>query len=791
MLNYKKNLTQIRFDAKRIIHLPRFGRAAKFFFTTFLTFFMRKLLQCWLGVLLLVTAFGQKTQAQATFALNNPPGGSAGTYNFQVGNGSVSGNPLTVTTGNTAVSYSVYVYKPVGDNTTDGNVEIYAGDNNAQLASTPISQNYLTNVNWFPLNSSQQYANALGYCNATPSSLTGFTKVYAVFTNRSNNTRVISPGIDLVFPVGPVGPVAAPTVTTLSPNSGSVGTSVTINGTNFNGATTVRFNGVVATFTTSSSTSITATVPQGATSGNVTVTNSAGTSTGSVIFTVSQAVLVAPVTGPQPGVNYLIRNRNSGQMLEIGGVFPTPRLVGALANQWPSTGGLNQQWTISYIGQTHCIQSAYQNNICNGYKITNALSSYCLDLFYNSIVDAYPNGVPIAQDLYTGNTTQKWAFEPIPGFARGYSIRNVETFRYLEIEGGDPASRSPGRNADQWESTGNREQQWELIPVPAVTGGAQFPGVYTITNVNSGKILDMPSFSTTVGQQATQYSSVGTDNQHWVIQEVSSLNSIDIAAQIPVTRPRVFKITNRHSGMALGVDGNILAPGYPVVQRPYNKFSALTNRYYQEWTIEEVVANSGRYRIMNSVSNMALAVVGGSPSDGARIHQWPYYVGANHELWYIRQFALNRPKQSPTVSIYPRPADTFVAVTMTVEPDGGDADIVPEPNFSQDADDNPELWAATNINEDKDVVNYPDDNPETVDEPADKSAAHVWFYDYTGIVKKEIVFGDDDGVADISYVKPEEGITKVDTTEWPEGIYYVRVLAGGKVTSYQLPIQHK
>jgi hypothetical protein len=74
---------------------------------------------------------------------------------------------------------------------------------------------------------------------------------------------------------------SAPTVTSLSPSSGSTGggTSVTLTGTNFTGATAVDFGSVAATFTVNSATSITATSPPQA-SGNVyvTVTTPSGTS---------------------------------------------------------------------------------------------------------------------------------------------------------------------------------------------------------------------------------------------------------------------------------------------------------------------------------------------------------------------------------------------------------------------------------------------------------------------------------------------------------------------------------
>ena len=80
--------------------------------------------------------------------------------------------------------------------------------------------------------------------------------------------------------------VSPPTITSFSPTSGPVGTSVQINGTNFTGATSVTFNGVSATYTVSSATTIQATVPSGATPGPIRVTTPGGTATSASSFTV-------------------------------------------------------------------------------------------------------------------------------------------------------------------------------------------------------------------------------------------------------------------------------------------------------------------------------------------------------------------------------------------------------------------------------------------------------------------------------------------------------------------------
>lgn len=81
-------------------------------------------------------------------------------------------------------------------------------------------------------------------------------------------------------------PVSVPTVSSFSPSVGPVGTSVTILGTQFTLASAVKFNGVSASFTINSDTSITATVPAGATTGPISVTNPDGTGSSAQNFIV-------------------------------------------------------------------------------------------------------------------------------------------------------------------------------------------------------------------------------------------------------------------------------------------------------------------------------------------------------------------------------------------------------------------------------------------------------------------------------------------------------------------------
>jgi hypothetical protein len=68
-----------------------------------------------------------------------------------------------------------------------------------------------------------------------------------------------------------------PSISGISPAIGPVGTLVTINGGGLTGVTAVSFNGTPASFTPVSATSVTATVPTGATTGQIAVVTPAGT----------------------------------------------------------------------------------------------------------------------------------------------------------------------------------------------------------------------------------------------------------------------------------------------------------------------------------------------------------------------------------------------------------------------------------------------------------------------------------------------------------------------------------
>ncbi len=106
----------------------------------------------------------------------------------------------------------------------------------------------------------------------------GGTGVVSVVTSSGTATGPVF----TVTTTPPVGPV----ITSISPTSGIVGSSIVVSGTGFTGVSSVKFGNVVATYVVNSTTKITATVPVGAVTGNIVVNTGSGTAT-SGVFTVS------------------------------------------------------------------------------------------------------------------------------------------------------------------------------------------------------------------------------------------------------------------------------------------------------------------------------------------------------------------------------------------------------------------------------------------------------------------------------------------------------------------------
>jgi hypothetical protein len=140
-----------------------------------------------------------------------------------------------------------------------------------------------------------------------------------------------------------------PSITTLAPTSGPVGTAVTISGANFGttqGTSTVRFNGTLATTSSWNGTTITATVPAGATTGNVVVTVGGRASNG-VGFTVT----AAPPSSLAVDKTVFSDGSGTRTTAAFSTVSADEVLVAFVAADGPTSGG-TQTATVSGAGLT-------------------------------------------------------------------------------------------------------------------------------------------------------------------------------------------------------------------------------------------------------------------------------------------------------------------------------------------------------------------------------------------------------------------------------------------------------
>ena len=153
-----------------------------------------------------------------------------------------------------------------------------------------------------------------GFNSATNVSFNGVQAVFSVLSDTAIRTvvpagattgliAVTNPGGTGSRPIPFTAASATPAVTSFGPASGPPGAPVTLTGSGFTGTTNVAFNGITATFTVGSDTSVTAKVPAGATNGAITVTNPGGRASSPTAFAVTPPAPLtlasfAPAGGP-------------------------------------------------------------------------------------------------------------------------------------------------------------------------------------------------------------------------------------------------------------------------------------------------------------------------------------------------------------------------------------------------------------------------------------------------------------------------------------------------------------
>jgi hypothetical protein len=175
-----------------------------------------------------------------------------------------------------------------------------------------------------------------GFTGATAVTIGGTPAASVSVTSDSLITAVVAPGTgsgrvavttstgmvmsDETFIILP-----APAISGFNPGQGSSGTSVTVTGSNFTGATSVKLRGIAAVFALGSATQLSFTVPVGAATGSILVTTPGGMATSAHPFVV--VALHPLIFGLSPGqgmpgsaVTILGQNLAGASAVTFGGV---------------------------------------------------------------------------------------------------------------------------------------------------------------------------------------------------------------------------------------------------------------------------------------------------------------------------------------------------------------------------------------------------------------------------------------------------------------------------------------
>ncbi len=141
---------------------------------------------------------------------------------------------------------------------------------------------------------------------------------------------------------------------------------------------------------------------------------------------------------------------------------------------------------------------------------------------------------------------------------------------------------------------------------------ASYVGTATLTNVNSGKCLEVHQSSTSNYGNVDQWSCNGTATQLWNIYQVGTTGGYPI-----------YEFINANSGKCMEVYHSETGNGANVDQYTCN------GTHTQEWIPGDFVPGP---ELTNYNSGLKLTVQDGSTADGANVYQYAY-TGRSNQAW--------------------------------------------------------------------------------------------------------------------------------------------------------------
>ncbi len=134
-------------------------------------------------------------------------------------------------------------------------------------------------------------------------------------------------------------------------------------------------------------------------------------------------------------------------------------------------------------------------------------------------------------------------------------------------------------------------------------------GKYVVVNLNSGKALDDPGFSTKNSVVMHIYTVNNGSNQQWTVNNLGN---------------NVITLTNGASGQLLDVTGASNNSGALVDQYPAN------GQLNQQWRVTAV--GGGEFELVSVQSGQSLDVVGSATANSSQVDQSPY-LGHSSQQW--------------------------------------------------------------------------------------------------------------------------------------------------------------
>lgn len=330
-----------------------------------------------------------------------------------------------------------------------------------------------------------------------------------------------------------------------------------------------------------------------------------------------------------------------------------------VASQTTSTGQSTTQDTASQGNQTSTVRHTLMRAAVTTTAATKALASglYEIAAGTNGALrldvrgSSASNGGAVQTWGDNATAAQRWRVTSVGG--GWYTLQNVASGKYLDVPFSNARS---GAKLQQWAGNGTNAQRWAIVADP------KRPGMWTIrTRLDSGLVVDVPSSSASQGRQLQLYKANGTVAQSFAFSRVTqaiadgvyaisnvgsgkrldvSYSSLDDEGNVQQysangTMAQSFRvrynsstgyytIVNAQSGKVLDVRSSISADGTNVQQYTSNGTRA------QQWAIESV--GSGAWRIRSAIDGRVLDVTFSSHASGANVQTY-HWNGTNAQRW--------------------------------------------------------------------------------------------------------------------------------------------------------------